>query len=115
MSSSKPAPRTTPTREVERYAAYRNLSFVYEGRSERLEVRAPDLSSRGMFIHTPRHFNEGAIIKLDFQLTRSGYQVHCRGEVRYCLSGVGIGVEFVDISQEAQQAVEDEIRQLMGL
>ena len=35
--------------------------------------------------------------------------IQTRGEVRYCLKGVGVGVEFVGISPESVQAIEDEI------
>ena len=111
MSSS---PQNTPSRDAERFAAYRGLSLIYEGRSEKMEVRAPDISPKGMFIHIPTSFPEGAVIKVEFWLSRSGYHVKARAEVRYCLQGVGIGVEFVDIPDEAKQVIESEINDLMG-
>jgi len=92
-----------------RYAYYTDLAIVYEGSSREVAVRVPDLSPRGMFINTPYHFPEGAILKISFRLSRSGVEVRARGEVRYCLPGAGVGVEFVDISQEAQRAIEEEI------
>jgi len=103
-----------PSREFDRFATYRGLNIIYEGRSELIEVRAPDISPRGMFIHIPQHFPEGAVLKLEFRLSRSGRSVKARAEVRYCLAGVGIGVEFIDISSEDQQAIADEIETLMG-
>jgi hypothetical protein len=63
-----------------------------------------------MFIQTGRHFPEGAVLKVRFRLVRSRYEVHARAEVRYCLPGVGIGVEFVDISAEDRLAIENELR-----
>lgn len=111
MSSS---PQKTPSREVERFAAYRNLSLVYEGRSEIIEVRAPDISPKGMFIHIPHAFPEGAVMKLEFWLSRSGRQIKSRAEVRYCLPGVGIGVEFIDITDDDRNAIESEIAELFG-
>ncbi len=112
--SSDARPLPVPSREHERYATYRGLTIVYEGRSEQLEIRAPDISPRGMFIHIPTDFPEGAILKVEFRLTRLGHIVRARGEVRYCLPGVGIGVEFVEISPEDAQAIEDEISTAMG-
>jgi len=103
-----------PTREYDRYATYRGLNIVYEGRSENIAVRAPDISPRGMFIHIPQLFPEGAVLKLEFFLSRSGYQIHARAEVRYSLPGVGIGVEFIDIDDRDRQAIADEIDTLMG-
>ena len=111
MSST---PQKSPSREAERFAAYRGLNLIYEGRSEKMEVRAPDLSPKGMFIHIPRAFPEGAVIKLEFWLSRSGHQVKARAEVRYSLPGVGIGVEFVDISDQDRDMIESEINDLMG-
>lgn len=112
--SSDPHQHPVPSREYDRFATYRGLNIVYEGRSEQIEVRAPDISPRGMFIHVPQHFPEGAVLKLEFRLSRSGRDVKTRAEVRYCLAGVGIGVEFVDISPEDEQAIADEIETLMG-
>jgi hypothetical protein len=98
-----------PTREHERFASYRGLTIVYEGHSEQYAVRAPDISPRGMFIHIPSYFPEGAVVKVEFQLTRSGRYVKARAEVRYCLEGVGIGVEFVDIDPEDQKAIANDL------
>lgn len=108
------APQQNPSRDAERFAAYRGLNLVYEGRSEVMEVRAPDISPKGMFIHIPRQFPEGAVIKVEFWLSRSGHRVQARAEVRYCLPGVGIGVEFVDITDIDKDAIENEINNLMG-
>src|SRR5580704_17838347 len=84
-------------RQHRRSAQYRDLSLIYEGSSEEQSVRTPDLSTSGMFVNTSRYYPEGAVLTLNFKLARSGYEVKARGEVRYCLSGVGLGVEFVDI------------------
>jgi PilZ domain len=92
------------------YAHFSELSFVYEGKFEEVPIRPPDISAQGMFIQTPRRFVEGAVLKVRFRLARSRHEVHARGEVRYCLPGVGIGVEFVEISAEDRAAIEHELR-----
>src|SRR5579863_4949390 len=98
-------------RREDRYNGYvRNFSVVYECSMEGITFRAPDISPRGMFINTPNHLPEGAVLRVSFQLPRSNYEILARCEVRYCLPGVGIGVEFVDISRDAQRAIEDEIQ-----
>ena len=48
-------------------------------------------------------------MKLRFRLSRSGIEDHARGEVRYCLPGVGIGVEFIGLEPEYLRAIEEEI------
>lgn len=98
-----------PARQYERYSPYRDLQMKYEGRSEEVPLRVPDLSEHGMFINTPREFPEGSVLKLKFLLTRTGYLVTARGEVRYCLPGIGIGVEFFEITDEAREAIQEEL------
>ncbi len=98
----------TPPRQAERYAHYRELSIVYEGASLDLPVRAPDISIQGMFINTAQKFPEGAVLRICFRLSRTNFLVTARGEVRYCLPGVGIGVEFIALPEDAQRAIEEE-------
>jgi PilZ domain len=96
-------------RRSPRYAQFSDLSLTYEGRTAEIASRPPDISPHGMFINTARHFPEGAVMKLRFRLSRSGLEIHARGEVRYCLAGVGIGVEFVGLEPEYVRAIEEEI------
>lgn len=92
-----------------RLANLRDLSVTYEGHSEDVALKPPDVSTRGMFINTSRSFPEGAVLVVQFSLGHSGVEISTRAEVRYCLPGVGVGVEFVEISAEAVQAIEKEI------
>jgi hypothetical protein len=87
----------------------RDLSLCYEGRSERISTRPPDLSDRGMFINTANRFPEGAILNVTFRLHHVAGEVSARCEVRYCLAGVGVGVEFTDISPQALKLINQEI------
>jgi hypothetical protein len=86
------------------------IRMNYEGNGENIPLRPPDISRHGMFVNTSTHFPEGAIVNLRFRLTRSNVEVQTRGEVRYCLPGIGIGVEFVGIRPEAVRAIEREFR-----
>jgi PilZ domain-containing protein len=97
-----------PTRSDVRFKRYRDLSVTYEGRQHGVVVREPDVSITGMFINVSGYMPEGAVVKVRFVLNRSGYEVNVRAEVRYCLPDVGIGVRFLDISPEAQQAILEE-------
>ncbi len=97
------------SRRWQRHPQVYDLSLAYEGHSESIPVRPPDISPRGMFINTSNHFPEGAVLKLRFRLSHSDFEVNTRCEVRYCLPGVGIGVEFVQISPEAERAIEQEM------
>lgn len=96
-------------RQEVRHPQLSELSMIYEGFSEDVCVRPPDLSPHGMFINTSTEYPQGAVLKLRFRLARTGVIVETRGEVRYCLRGVGVGVEFVGISVEAVRAIEEEM------
>lgn len=109
MSLAAESASRLPARREMRHSLYRNLCIQYEGSSEIIHLRTPDISVHGMFISTARRFAEGSVLKLAFRLARSGTEIKTRAEVRYCLSGVGIGVEFLDISAECQLAIESEL------
>lgn len=99
----------TPPRESQRYAHYRDLSISYEGTSMNIPVRAPDISTRGMFINTAQRFPEGSVLRIGFRLSRTNVTVMARGEVRYCLAGVGVGIEFIALPDETRRAIEREV------
>jgi PilZ domain len=110
---AKKTSRTTrnwsAARAAERYSSLRDLHVTYEGHSDTIATRLPDISSRGMFINTAKHFPEGAVLNVRFRLAHTGVEVQSRCEVRYCLPGVGVGVEFVNISPKAALAIEEEL------
>jgi PilZ domain len=88
----------------------REITVTYEGQNERTVVKAPDLSVNGMFISTSRRFPEGAILNLQFRMAVTNAVVRTRCEVRYCLPGVGVGVEFIGIEPNAKRDIERELR-----
>ncbi len=102
----------SPPRAALRFPALRDLTVLYEGSSRAITPRAPDISARGMFINTNEPFPQGAVLRLSFRLPRSQRLIETRCEVRYCLPGVGVGVEYVDLDDSARLAIEDELRQL---
>lgn len=106
--------RWSRERRDPRLTSFRDLRVTYEGRSEEISTRPPDLSPHGMFINTTQNFPEGAVLNIHFRLARSGVEINTRCEVRYCLAGVGVGVEFVDISAEAARAIQEELEASTG-
>ena len=95
-----------------RFPAIRDLTVLYEGSSRPIILRTPDISTRGMFINTGEQFPQGAVLRLSFRLPRSQRLIETRCEVRYCLPGVGIGVEYVDLADSSRLAIEDELRHI---
>ncbi len=104
----KAAVKPSEQRMETRHTCCSELQVVYEGFGRHVEVRAPDISIQGMFINTPQVFPEGTVLKIRFRLGHSGKLIQTRGEVRYCLAGVGVGVEFIDISEEMRTAITEE-------
>jgi PilZ domain-containing protein len=98
------------TRLAPRFSSLRELSVSYEGYSEDIVTRPPDVSTRGMFINTSRNFPEGAVLNVRFRLALTGIEIDSRCEVRYCLPGVGVGVEFIGISPDSVRAIEKEVK-----
>ena len=86
------------------------LYISYEGGGKEIPIHIPDISLHGMFVNTSTHFPEGSVLNLRFRLTRSNIEVQTRGEVRYCIPGVGIGVEFIGIEPETVEAIAVEIK-----
>jgi hypothetical protein len=56
------------------------ISVRYEGRTEQVADRLPDVSPQGMFINTNQRFPEGAVLNLSFRLTLSGAEIQTRCE-----------------------------------
>jgi hypothetical protein len=101
-------------RTARRLSSLRELLVTYEGDNKPVDTRPLDISSRGMFINTHRSFSEGSVLTLQFRLALSGAEIRTRSEVRYSLPGVGVGVEFVQISSESVRAIEKEIKLRTG-
>ena len=110
MSQPEASTPNSATREWSRLSSFRDLTLTYEGDTEVLALRQPDISPRGMFIGTAAHFPEGAVLTINVRLTRSDRAVRTRAEVRYCLRGVGVGVEFIGMTTADQKAIREEIR-----
>src|SRR5262249_11691332 len=87
----------------------REITVSSEGQDELIRIKAPDLSSTGMFINATRPFAEGTVLNLKFRLAVTGAEVETRCEVRYCNPGVGIGVEFIDLPPKARKDIEREL------
>jgi len=63
-----------------------------------------------MYISTSRTFPEGTVLNLRFRLAVTGIEIRTRCEVRHCLAGVGVGVEFVGLSSKAANQIDEEIK-----
>jgi hypothetical protein len=97
-------------RVAPRIYSVKDISVYYEGRTENIANRPPDISTNGMFVNTSQTFPEGAVLNLRFRLAITGVEIRTRSEVRYCLPGVGVGVEFIGISPDAVRKIAREVQ-----
>ncbi len=94
-----------------RYSVFSDLHLTYEGFSNELPIRTPDISSDGMFLNTTQQFPEGAVVKVSFRLPEAGVNIQARAEVRYCLKDVGVGLEFIGLDERSRRAIDREVSQ----
>ena len=100
-------------RETDRLGVVDDLYVSYQGAAP-LTVHPPDLSTRGMFINTAEYFPVGAVLKIRCRLSRSKFYFSLRAEVRHCIPGVGIGVEFLELPSEVRRAIQQELEDFTG-
>lgn len=110
MKSNNHQPQWDRVRLSPRIHTVKEISVHYEGRTEEVAIRPPDVSTHGMFFNTPTRFPEGTVLNLRFRLALTGAEIRTRCEVRYCLPSVGVGVEFIDISPESVRKIEREVQ-----
>jgi len=109
MKEKDSSTKTIGSRSGSRAHCIREITVSSEGQDELIRIKAPDLSCTGMFINATRPFAEGTVLNLKFRLAVTGIEVNTRCEVRYCSPGVGIGVEFIDLSAEARKDIGREL------
>jgi PilZ domain len=91
---------------------YRDLKVFYDGVSESVDVRSPDLTAEGMFLNTRREFRAGARLSLRFELLRTSVLVQTMFRVQYYVPEVGVAVKFVNLPAYARAAIEKELEEL---
>lgn len=106
--------KSTGARASQRVYSLRKIAISYEGQDENIIIKPPNVSTRGMFINTSRTFPEGAVLNVCFELALSNAEIQTRCEVRYCQPGIGVGVEFIGLSAEARELIEQEIESNTG-
>jgi hypothetical protein len=91
---------------------YHDLKIVYDGMTDVVDRRSPDLSTSGMIVNTAHPYPTGVQIRLRFDLLRTKVFVQAMGDVRYCLPGIGIGVLFVNLPESTRAAIEKELEEM---
>ena len=63
-----------------------------------IKAEALDISMEGMYIYTQANFITGAIFEINFKI--NDVPVKAMARVQHAQPSVGIGIQFVDMSQE---------------
>lgn len=71
----------------------------------RFTARINDISTSGVFIESVASFPIGTNLHLKFRIDNA--QLETLGEVRYCMSQIGMGVRFVNLRSECRTVIEN--------
>ena len=95
--------------EVER-RQYRRVKLVTQVNCEatdRNEIMVTrDVSLGGMFINVKFPLPINSELSLTFRLYPTEPTIGCRAKVMFSRVGLGMGIKFLDLSQEAQQTLQ---------
>jgi hypothetical protein len=100
--------------EKRRYPRVRlpkGMPVAWQAGGERMVSRIGTIGVGGIFIRTPHPPESGTIVKMFFELP--GGVVRARAVVRYSEPGVGMGVEFTGMGQEARARLHQTLKRLM--
>ena len=75
------------------------------GREEMLLTR--DVSVGGVFVSAKNPFPTGSDIVLSLQLATGGNSLSASGKVVYSLNGLGMGIQFNEITDEHRSALQN--------
>ena len=95
--------------EVER-RQYRRVKLVTQVHCEEMDrneiMVTRDVSLGGMFINVKLPLPLNSELALTFRLSPAAPAIACRAKVMFSQVGLGMGIKFLDISQEAQQSLQ---------
>jgi c-di-GMP-binding flagellar brake protein YcgR len=97
----------TPIIEKRRYRRVQIITRVRckaLNREEFLLTR--DISVGGLFLTCQDPFPKESLVILTFYLRFGEAAINCRGKVAYCRAGDGMGIQFLDLSEEPRQAIQ---------
>ena len=107
MDQEAPTPITP---EIEK-RQYRRVKLITElgceamGREEVALSR--DISVGGMFVTAQTPFPQNSEIALSFRLKSGEPLISCRGKIMHATKGMGMGVMFLDLSEEVRRTLRE--------
>ncbi len=95
--------------EVERrqYRRVKLVTQVHCEAPERDEIMVTrDVSLGGMFINVNSPLPIDSELSLAFRVAPAGPPIACRGRVMFSRAGLGMGIQFLDLSAAARQTLQ---------
>jgi c-di-GMP-binding flagellar brake protein YcgR len=97
------------TPEIER-RQHRRAKLVTQIRCEALDredlMLTRDVSIGGLFITAKNPLPLDSEVTLSFHLAPATPAITCRGKVVYSVRGLGMGIQFFDVSEETRQTLQ---------
>lgn len=109
IAGAKAPEERTPMDEQRRHPRLECTSEVWIGQDgifSQTTERIANISIGGVFIETAGTFSRGTILSIRFKIGESGTLISSSAIVRNPRPGVGLGVEFLDLSPEAKHNLE---------
>lgn len=101
--------RTYITPDIDK-RQHRRAKLVTEVKCEALNreqlMVTRDVSIGGMYISCNDPLPSDSLLNLSFRLRPKEALISCRGKVVYSLKGMGMGIQFFDLSEESRQALQ---------
>lgn len=83
-----------------------SLDAVWERPGEAPSARITNLSEGGCFLDTVGEVQQGEIVAFRVLMPDEDW-LYLEGEVRHHISGIGFGVQFVDLNEEQEMKVKE--------
>ena len=84
------------------------VDVFFDGQDVTGVASTKDISPGGLYLNTQANFPVGAVIMLRIPF-RQDAEVVCRAEVMYSEPGSGVGLRFIDVSDEGRAILEREV------
>ncbi len=79
---------------------------------KQIMVEALDISEDGLFLHTGRSFDDGAIVEVGIPTMPGNFDLTVQAMVKHNHRGIGMGLQFVDLSDKQKAQLEKLISEL---
>ena len=80
--------------------------------NNQIMVEALDISEGGLFLHTGRSFEDGAIVEVGIPTQPGSFDLKVQAEVRHNHRGIGMGLQFVDVEGKEKMQLKKLISEL---